>query len=73
MKKPYEDFEMTLKSFLESEIREIGVALDSSLHPPGRIKTTRLQGMLTAYQNVLKYLADLSGDNPYYKGENHDH
>ena len=58
---------MTLKSFLESEIREIGAALDSSLHPVGRVKILRLQGMLTAYQNVLNHLMIESEDHPYYK------
>ena len=59
---------MTLKSFLESEIREIEAALDSSLHPVGRVKILRLQGMLTAYQNVLNHLNESSKDHPYYKG-----
>ena len=47
---------MTLKSFIESEISDIQRALDSSTHPPGRVKMIRLQGMLTAYQNVLSQI-----------------
>ena len=64
---------MKIKDYIEMEINEIRRIIDSPIHPPGRVKIIRLQGMLEAYQNVLKYLADLSGDNPYYKGENHDH
>ena len=58
---------MKIKDYIEMEINEIRRIIDSPIDPPGRIKILRLQGMLTAYQNVLNHLLIESEDHPYYK------
>ena len=59
---------MKIKDYIQLEITEIRRIIDSPIDPPGRVKILRLQGMLTAYQNVLNHLNESSKDHPYYKG-----
>ena len=47
---------MTIKDYIQLEITEIRRIIDSPIHPPGRVKIIRLQGMLEAYQNVLNQI-----------------
>ena len=47
---------MTMKDYIESEINEIRRIMASPIHPPGRVKIIRLQGMLEAYQNTLTFI-----------------
>ena len=47
---------MKIKDYIQLEITEIRRIIDSPIHPPGRVKILRLQGMLEAYQNTLTFI-----------------
>lgn len=47
---------MKIKDYIEMEINEIRRIINSPIHPPGRVKIIRLQGMLEAYQNTLTFI-----------------
>ena len=47
---------MKIKDYIQLEINEIRRIMASPIHPPGRVKIIRLQGMLEAYQNVLNQI-----------------
>jgi hypothetical protein len=47
---------MKIKDYIQLEITEIRRIIDSPIHPPGRVKIIRLQGMLEAYQNIITFI-----------------
>lgn len=47
---------MKIKDYIQLEINEIRRIINSPIHPPGRVKIIRLQGMLEAYQNTLTFI-----------------